>query len=69
LVVSPPVDVEAEAGSKRRRGEPDPEEHVAPVTLDLISCLPDEMLGFIISLIRTKSAMLATFLSKCWRHL
>jgi hypothetical protein len=69
LVLLSPTDVEAGAGSKRRKGEPDPKEHAAPVILNLISRLPDKMLGFIISLVPTKSVVRTTVLSEHWRHL
>ena len=68
LRVSPPAEMEVEAGWKLSSVERvDAEEPAA--SLDLISALTDEMLHIIIALVPTKSAVCTTILSKRWRHL
>ena len=68
LRVSPPAEMEAEAGWKLSSVKrADAEEPTA--SLDLISTLPDEMLHIIITLVPTKSIVRTTVLSKRWRHL
>ena len=58
--------MEADATKKQMQVEPDAQDPAA--SLDLISCLPDEMLDIIISSLPTKSAVRTTVLSKWWRE-
>ena len=53
--------MEDEAANKRRRFEPEPQQ--PPASLDLINCIPDEMLHIIISLLPTKSVVRTTGIS------
>jgi hypothetical protein len=61
--------MEDEAANKRRRVEPKVQAPQASLDLDLISCLLDDVLYIIISLLPTKSAMRITSLSYWWSPL